>query len=59
MPSTAAAYNDDASVTSYRGGVSQGTPIDFAARFTELRALSARLDAWPSTAPRPSSPGAG
>ena len=41
-------YTTDGFVTSYRGTVSQGTPIDFAARFTELRALSARLDALPA-----------
>jgi choice-of-anchor A domain-containing protein len=41
-------YTDDGFVTFYRGALSQGTPIDFAARFVELRALSARLDALPS-----------
>jgi choice-of-anchor A domain-containing protein len=36
-------YAADTSVTSYRGTVSQGTPIDFAARGAELHSLSLRL----------------
>jgi choice-of-anchor A domain-containing protein len=37
-------YSADGTVTFYRGSAFQGTPINFAARFAELRALSARLD---------------
>ncbi|KFA94011.1 hypothetical protein Q664_05465 [Archangium violaceum Cb vi76] len=40
-------YNADASVVYPRGGVSQGSPVDFAARGTELRALSSRLAGLP------------
>jgi choice-of-anchor A domain-containing protein len=36
-------YSGDGTVTYYRGTRTQGTPIDFAARFAELRGLSARL----------------
>ncbi len=36
-------YTADPSVSFPRGTASQGTPIDFEARFTQLRALSARL----------------
>jgi large repetitive protein len=36
-------YSADSSVVSYRGTVAQGTPIDFAARFAELRGLSSQL----------------
>jgi choice-of-anchor A domain-containing protein len=36
-------YSADASVVYPRGTVAQGTPIDFAARFGELRGLSSRL----------------
>jgi choice-of-anchor A domain-containing protein len=36
-------YTADPSVTFARGTASQGTPIDFQARFTQLRALSTRL----------------
>jgi choice-of-anchor A domain-containing protein len=36
-------YTTDPSVTFARGSVSQGTPIDFAARGASLRSLSARL----------------
>ncbi|WP_324991385.1 choice-of-anchor A family protein [Hyalangium sp.] len=40
-------YTADPSVTSTRGTVEQGTPINFAARFTELRAQSTQLAALP------------
>jgi choice-of-anchor A domain-containing protein len=36
-------YSADSSVTYPRGTVAHGSPIDFAARFTELRSLSAQL----------------
>jgi choice-of-anchor A domain-containing protein len=36
-------YSGDGTVTHYRGTLAQGTPIDFAARFTELRSLSSQL----------------
>jgi choice-of-anchor A domain-containing protein len=41
-------YTTDPSVTSYRGTVSQGTPIDFAARGTQLHNLSAQLAGLPA-----------
>jgi choice-of-anchor A domain-containing protein len=41
-------YSGDASVTYARGGVAQGTPIDFAARGAQLRSLSARLADLPA-----------
>lgn len=40
-------YSGDGTVTYYRGTLAQGTPIDFAARFTELRGLSAQLASLP------------
>jgi choice-of-anchor A domain-containing protein len=36
-------YSGDATVTYHRGTVARGTPINFASRFTELRALSSKL----------------
>jgi choice-of-anchor A domain-containing protein len=36
-------YNANTSVLYHRGGVAQGTPINFATRFAELRSLSAKL----------------
>jgi choice-of-anchor A domain-containing protein len=36
-------YSGDSTVTYARGGVAQGTPIDFAARGAQLRTLSTRL----------------
>ena len=36
-------YIPDWSVNFHRGTAAKGTPIDFAARFTELRSLSSRL----------------
>jgi choice-of-anchor A domain-containing protein len=41
-------YTTDPSVVFPRGTASQGRPIDFAARFTELRNLSARLGSLPA-----------
>jgi choice-of-anchor A domain-containing protein len=40
-------YSADRTVVYPRGSVAQGTPIDFTARFAELRRLSARLGALP------------
>jgi choice-of-anchor A domain-containing protein len=42
-------YSADPSVVYPRGAVAQGTPIDFTARFAELRSLSAGLGALPAT----------
>jgi choice-of-anchor A domain-containing protein len=42
------AFNADTSVSFPRGAPSQGTPIDFVARGSELRQLSARLNALPA-----------
>ncbi len=36
-------YNAGSSVIQYRGNIAKGTPVDFAARFAELRSLSAHL----------------
>jgi choice-of-anchor A domain-containing protein len=41
-------YSTDPSVASYRGTVSQGTPIDFAARGAQLRGLSTQLAGLPA-----------
>lgn len=41
-------YTTDPSVVFPRGTASQGTPIDFAARFTQLRNLSAQLASLPA-----------
>jgi choice-of-anchor A domain-containing protein/uncharacterized repeat protein (TIGR01451 family)/uncharacterized repeat protein (TIGR02543 family) len=41
-------YRADASVVYPRGSPAQGTPIDFAARFAELRRLSSQLNAMPA-----------
>jgi choice-of-anchor A domain-containing protein len=41
-------YGADPSVVYPHGTVAQGTPIDFAARFTELRSLSSRLGGLPA-----------
>jgi choice-of-anchor A domain-containing protein/uncharacterized repeat protein (TIGR01451 family)/uncharacterized repeat protein (TIGR02543 family) len=41
-------YRADPSVVYPRGGPAQGTPIDFAARFSELRRLSSRLNSMPA-----------
>jgi choice-of-anchor A domain-containing protein len=41
-------YSADGTVVYSRGTVAQGTPIDFAARFAELRQLSSRLGAMPA-----------
>ena len=40
-------FSADTTVTHPRGTVSQGTPIDFAARFAQLRSLSAQLAGLP------------
>jgi choice-of-anchor A domain-containing protein len=40
-------YTADSSVVSYRGGVSKGAPIDFAARGARLRKLSTQLAGLP------------
>ncbi|HEX8706076.1 MAG TPA: immunoglobulin-like domain-containing protein, partial [Myxococcaceae bacterium] len=40
-------YSADRSVIHHRGVVAQGSPIDFAARFAELRALSEELSIQP------------
>ncbi|SEU01337.1 choice-of-anchor A family protein [Stigmatella erecta] len=40
-------YTPSWSVNFHRGTAAQGTPIDFAARYTELRSLSSRLAAQP------------
>ncbi|HYI03220.1 immunoglobulin-like domain-containing protein [Hyalangium sp.] len=42
-------YSADASVVYPRGSVAQGTPIDFGARFAELRQLSAQLGGLAAT----------
>jgi choice-of-anchor A domain-containing protein len=42
-------YRADQDVTSHRGAVARGTPINFAARFAELRNQSSQLDALPAT----------
>jgi choice-of-anchor A domain-containing protein len=41
-------YTTDPSVISFRGSMARGTPIDFAARFAELRGLSSRLAGIPA-----------
>jgi choice-of-anchor A domain-containing protein len=40
-----ASYSADATVTYHRGTVAKGSPINFTARFTELRSLSSQLAA--------------
>jgi choice-of-anchor A domain-containing protein len=40
-------YSADQTVSYHRGTVAQGAPIDFAARFTELRGLSSQLAGLP------------
>jgi choice-of-anchor A domain-containing protein len=42
-------YSTDPSVVYPRGVAAQGTPIDFAARFAELRGLSSQLASRPAT----------
>ncbi|KFE63936.1 immunoglobulin-like domain-containing protein [Hyalangium minutum] len=42
-------YSADSAVVYSRGAVAQGTPIDFTARFAELRHLSSGLGALPTT----------
>ncbi|ADO69149.1 choice-of-anchor A family protein [Stigmatella aurantiaca] len=52
-------YHGDQTVAYARGGVAQGTPIDFAARFAELRNLSARLGRVPANGGTASEPWGG
>jgi choice-of-anchor A domain-containing protein len=42
-------YSADTTVVYPRGAVAQGTPIDFAGRFAELRTLSSQLAGLPAT----------
>jgi large repetitive protein len=42
-------YSADQDVTSHRGAVARGSPINFPARFAELRNVSSQLDALPAT----------
>jgi len=42
-------YSADEDVTLHRGTLAQGTPINFVARFAELRDVSSELDALPAT----------
>ncbi|HYH97806.1 choice-of-anchor A family protein [Hyalangium sp.] len=44
-----ASYHGDATVTFHRGTLARGTPINFAARFAELRSLSSQLAALTPT----------
>ncbi|HEX8701755.1 MAG TPA: immunoglobulin-like domain-containing protein [Myxococcaceae bacterium] len=41
-------YSGDGTVVQHRGTLAQGTPIDFAARFAELRSMSAGLSGQPA-----------